>query len=148
MATSSISNALAGLITILKASSGLRGVDIIDGQPTTNTPKDYVAVGYAESGAAISGGQEPATLGNLRRSETYDIACQVSAWNGNTDMATVRDRAFTLFGSVETAVRNDATLDGAVIFADIGTIDVSQYQTEQGAVVDIDFTVAVKIVRI
>lgn len=148
MATSTISNALAGLIAILRASSGLRGIEIIDGQPTTNTPKDFVAVGYSENGAAISGGQEPATLGNLRRSETYDIACQVSAWTGSTDIVAVRERAFTLFAAVETAVRNDATLNGAVIFSDIGSIDVSQYQTEQGAVVDIDFTVAVKIVRI
>lgn len=148
MATSTIPAAIDGLIAVLAASPDLKSVKIIDGQPTTETPKDFVAVAYAEDGDAVSGMQEPASLGNLRRSETYEITCMVSAWNGGTVMKSVRDRAFEIFGAVETAVRAGGTLDGSVTFADISRIGLSQYQTEQGAVADIMFSVAVKITRI
>lgn len=149
MATSSIPAAIDGLLGLLRASSALRNVEIIDGEPTTNTPKEFIAVAFAEDGGeVVSGQQAPATLGNLRRSESFDIACFVSAWNGGTVMKTVRDRAFALYAAVEDAVRTGGTLGGSVIFADISQESFAQYQTEQGAVADISFTVAVKINRI
>lgn len=148
MATSTIPAAIDGLIAVLSASSSLSGIKIFDGQPTIDTPKDFVAVAFTDEGQAVSGRQEPAGLGNLRRSETYEITCMVSAWNGSTVTKKVRDRAFALFAAVETAIRAGGTLNGSVTFADIAQIGVAQYQTEQGAVVDITFTVAVKITRI
>lgn len=150
MATSSIPAAIDGLLSILGAASGLRGVMILDGEPTTNTAKDFVAVGFSgdDGGEAVGGQQAPATIGNLRRSETYDIHCLISAWNGGSSMKTVRDRAFTLFAAIEDAVRTGGTLGGAVIFADITQTSFSQYQTEQGAVADLAFDVSVKANRI
>lgn len=149
MATSTIPAAIDGLIDIIAAESSLAGIAIIDGQPTTELPPDYIAIGFAdEAGEAIVGRQDPATLGNLRRSEVYTIACEISAWTGSTVMKTVRDRAFYILAGVENAVRADGTLHGSVIFGDFGEIQVAQVQTAQGAVVVIRFTIAVKITRI
>ena len=149
MATSSIPAAIDGLLGLLRASADLRGVEIIDGEPTTNTPKEFIAVAFAEDGGeVVSGMQVVATIGNLRRSETFDISCFVSAWTGSTATKVVRDRAFDLYAAVENAVRAGGTLGGSVIFADISQESFAQYQTDQGAVADIAFTVAVKINRI
>lgn len=150
MATSTIPAAIDGLIDIIAKESTLSGIAIIDGQPTVELPPDYIAIGFADdAGEAISGRQDPASLGNLRRSEIYTIACEISAWNGATVMKTVRDRAFYLMAGVEKAVRADGTLSGSVIFADFGeSIGVAQVQTAQGAVVVIRFTISVKITRI
>ena len=149
MATSTIPAAIDGLIDRIAAESSLSGITIIDGQPTTELPPDYIAIGFAdEAGEAIVGRQDPASLGHLRRSEVYTIACEISAWTGSTVMKTVRDRAFYILAGVENAVRADGTLHGSVIFGDFGEIQVAQVQTAQGAVVVIRFTIAVKITRI
>lgn len=148
MSTSSIPEAIDGIIATLKASQGLRGVDIIDGAPTTNTPKDFIAVAYAEDGGeVVSGVQTILAMGNLLRDESFDVVCRVSAWNGGTDMKKVRDRAFELFAAVETALNSATTLGGAVTFAQIAPVGFAQYQTDQGAVADIDFTVSVRTAR-
>ena len=148
MATSTIPAAIDGLIKVLKSTTGLRNLTIFDGQPTNNTPKDYICVGWLDEGAAIIGTQTPASLGNLRRSETYDINCLASTFNGGTDMRVARDRAFLIFGIIEDAVRDNATLNGAVMFAEITNFNVTQMQTAEGATVDIEFSVSVSINRI
>lgn len=150
MLTSSVPRAIDGLIANLKADKQMASVAIIDGQPTTELPGDYLAIGYADdSSASITGGQNTALLGNLRREETYAIACEASSWVGSTVMKTARDRAFAILGHVERIVRADGTLSGAVMFADFGSsVDVAQVQTQQGAVVTISFNITVKINRI
>lgn len=142
MSTSVIPAAIDGLLSILASATGLSGVQVVDGQPTTNTAKDVVCVGYTDEGQAVSFEQAPKALGNLRRDESFEITCMVSAWNGNTIAKTVRDRAFDLFAACETAIRDGATLNGSVIFAEVRSGSVSQYQTDQGAVCDVQFTVA------
>lgn len=150
MATSTIPATLDSLIAALRIRPGLANVVVHDGTPISDEGTPYVAIGYAEGEMAesVSARQEPATLGNLRRSETYDIECQACAWNGSTDMQSARDAAFAIFAEVEDALREDGTIGGNVIFADIGTYSVRQAQTTSGALVVIDFTVAVKITRI
>ena len=150
MTSSSIPRAIDGLIANLKADKSMAAVTIIDGQPTIDLPGDYVAIGFVDDASpSISGSQDPTALGNLRREEKYTIACEVSSWVGSTIMKTARDRAFAILGNVERVVRADGTLNGAVIFADFGSsIDVSQVQTTNGAVVTILFSVEIKINRI
>ena len=142
MSTSTVPDAVDGLLALLTASTALRGVQIIDGQPTQTPTKDVVAVGYAEDGAAITTSQTPRGLGNQRRAETFDIACTISAWTGAMVAKTVRDRAFAIFDACETAIVAGATLGGAVIYAGVTQTSVSQYQTDQGAVCDLVFTVS------
>lgn len=142
MSTSTIPAAIDGLLAVLAASTSLRGVTIFDGAPLTDTAKDFIAVGFVEDGAAIEAQQTPRGLGNLRRGESFTISCVVSSWRGGTVAKTVRDRAFELFGFVEDAVRAGGTLSGSVIFGEITQSSVSQYQTDMGAVCDIQFTVS------
>ena len=150
MPTSSIPKAIDGLIANLKADKSFAAVTILDGQPTTELPGDYVAIGFSDGeGVSISGSQDPSTLGNSRRQERYSISCEVSSWIGSSNMKTARDRAFAILANVENVIRADGTLKGAVIFADFGSsINVSQIQTSQGAVVTIAFDIAIKINRI
>jgi hypothetical protein len=150
MATSSIPRAIDGLIANLKADKAFAAVAIIDGQPTTDLPGDYVAIGFSdESSASIVGNQDVAALGNLRREEKYTISCEVSSWVGTTVMKTARDKAFAILANVERVVRADGTLNGAVMFADFGSsVTASQVQTTNGAVVTIVFDISVKINRI
>lgn len=150
MSSSSIPRAIDGLISILHADKTMSAVAIIDGQPTTDLPGDYIAIGYADdSSTSITGTQDPIALGNLRREEKYTISCEVSSWVGTTVMKTARDRAFAILANVERIVRADGTLNGSVIFADFGSaLNVTQIQTQQGAVVTITFDIAIKINRI
>ena len=136
--------ALDGLVAVLSASAALRGVQIFDGQPTTDTPKDFIAVGFSEDGPAVSFNHSPAGLGNARRAETFDITCVVSSWNGGTNAATVRNRAFAMFSACEAAIRAGGTLNASVLFAQVVQGSVTQMQTEQGAVCDVEFSVSVE----
>jgi hypothetical protein len=149
VATSTIPATLDSLIAALRARPGLVNAVVHDGTPITDEGTDYVAIGWSdEDSSSVTARQEPATLGNLRRSETYDINCQACAWDGSTDMAVARTTAFALFAEVEDALREDGTIAGNVIFADIGNYTVRQVQTTGGALVAIDFSIAVKITRI
>jgi hypothetical protein len=149
VATSTIPATLDSLIAALRARPGLVNVVVHDGTPISDEGTDYIAVGWSDEDAtSVNARQEPATLGNLRRAETYDINCQVCSWNGSTDMQSARDAAFAMFAEVEDALRTDGTIAGNVIFADIGAYTVRQAQTTGGALVTIDFAIAVKITRI
>ena len=101
-------------------------------------------MGGEDGGQVVSGYQQMVTMGNMLQDETFDVVCRVSAWNGGTDMKKVRDRAFTLFASVEKAIRASNTLSSNVLFAYIQPVNYSQYQTEQGAVADLDFSITVR----
>ena len=149
MATSTIPATLDSLIAALRARPGLSNYVVHDGTPITDEGTDYIAVGWSdEESASVTASQEPATLGNLRRAETYSINCQACAWNGSTDMKSARDVAFAIFAEVEDCLRADGTIAGNVIFADIGSYNVRQIQTTGGALVTVDFSIAVKITRI
>ena len=145
MSTSTIPAAIDGILATLKAATSLRGVDILDGEPTTNTSKDFIAIGYAEDGGeVVAGDQSLPAMGQLLLDESYEISCKVSAWTGSTTMKIVRDRAFTLFAAVDVALRAAPTLAGAVTFQSISRDSYSQYQTDQGAIADIDFSISVR----
>lgn len=148
MSTSSIPAAIDGILALLRAASGLRGVEIIDGEPTTNTPKDFVTIGFAQDGGdVVTGFQGILGMGNVLREEQFDIACRASSWNGGTNFKTVRDRAFALFGVVEDTLRAASTINDAVTFAQIAPISYAQYQTDQGATADLDFSISVHTAR-
>jgi hypothetical protein len=159
MATSTVADAISGLVTIVQAATPTppTGADVIDGPPIPGSiPDEYISIGIAheavellrEEQYAATGSQSPAGLGNLRRQESYDISCRVSCTAADTDMEATRARAFALLAYVETAVRDDGTLDGSVIFGDVGKLALRQLQTGPNAVAVIDFDINVKFTRI
>ena len=148
MATSTIPAAIDGIVALLKATNALRGIDILDGAPTTNTPKDFISIGYSQDGGdVVTGYQQILAMGNLLRDETYEINCLVSAWNGGSDLKVVRDRAFSLFAAIEQTLGGAMTLDGAVTFAQIAPVSFAQYQSDQGAIADLTFAVSARAAR-
>lgn len=150
MPSSTVPAAIDGLLALLASQSALAApVEIIDGQPTTSTPVDYVAVGIADGDSpSVDGSQDWSQIGMQRRKEDYTIRCEASSWSGGGSTKERRDRAFALFAACEAAVRADPTLGASVIQAAVGdTFSVIQAQTTQGPVCTVNFTVHVQITR-
>lgn len=142
MATSSIPAAITALVGLLKAA--LTDVDVFDGPPMTGDMPDHVCIGHdpLDPLNAVEADQVPASLGNRAREESYQILCSLAAWSGDEGMAARRDRALALFATVESIVRANVTLNGAVRSAQIGSYTLVQEQTDQGASAGLRFRIA------
>lgn len=113
------------------------------GEPpvTNDTPRTYCTVGYAlneESG----GGYSTTKAGSgWQVEETGRVRCELVAVTGETDLATVRARAFARMDLLEESIRADQRLDvmpqGATADLDV---DVVPVQTESGAQQRLPFT--------
>lgn len=150
MATSALPGAITALLAILNASTGLDGVVVSDGPPTTDiATEDFLAVGWSgteDQGADLV--QEFNSAGARTRDEQFTIACVIDVWSGDDGFAVVRARAFQILGVVEQAIRasglNPAapTLNGTVLWAEMARAQLRQYFTDQGARVALGFTVS------
>jgi len=148
MPTSALPAAIDALVSILDASSGLAGVDVVDGPPADDVAtNDFLAVGWSgteDQAAEIV--QDFNAVGGRTRNEELTIACVIDVWSGDDGFATVRDRAFAILGAVETALRSTdlspeaPTLNGTVLWAHLTTGDVSQQQSNDGALVGLNFS--------
>lgn len=89
---------------------------VIIGEEGTDAPNDLIVVATdvnrVVTHEAFLGGLQ---LGSLEEKYTIDILC--SSWTGDPDPVTNMDRAWTLVGYVETAVRTDPTLGANVLIA-------------------------------
>jgi hypothetical protein len=137
MTSTTVPAALTALVAL--AAAALPSVQVFDGPPTTDLPDTYLLVGFAEGGPAVTGQQ--ITEGGGLTEEVYDIACQLSVYSGDTDIATTRGQAAGLFDTLATALAGADKLGGAVGFADLSGFDWTQDQASEGAVVTVDFTV-------
>lgn len=144
MATSTIPTAMAGLLASLRSTSALSGVEVHDGPPMTSDPGEWVAVGYdpLDPTTSVEASQVPASLGNRAREESYEVLCSLASWSGDEDMANRRVRALELFAAVESAVRSDITLGGAVRTAQIASYALTQEQTGSGSSAGVRFRIA------
>lgn len=144
MATSAIPAAIDALLVALRGAAGLSGVDVFDGQPMTGENPDHVCVGHdpLDPLNAVEASQTPASLGNRAREESFDILCSLGSWSGDDKMSDRRTRALALFAVVETVVRANVTLNGAVRTAQIGTYTLVQEQTDQGSSAGLRFRIA------
>lgn len=147
MSTSTIPTAIDALLDALRALN-LTGVKVVDGYPRFPIERtDFIAVGGAPEPTA-AGEQQPAGLGNQRRREGYTLAVYCSSSRGGENQKAVRDRAFELMAAVENVLRTDATLSGAVQFAQVGG-DIALSQTdddtaENGVFAEVAFRVSVE----
>ena len=145
MSTSRIPAVIAALVSTF--TTDLPAVAVIDGQWVTVPDGDYLTVGWTPNGEQPTGRQQwDASLGNLARGEEIDIPCYVDSYSGDTDTATRRNAAFDLLASVENSLRADPTLGGAVPqpgWAEVGSYDLHQEQTEAGLTVGVIFHVLV-----
>jgi len=141
MATSAIPAAITNLIAILRA---VEDADVFDGPPMTGENPDYICIGHdpLDPLNAVEASQSAASLGNRAREESFDILCSLAAWSGDGSMSGRRTRALELFAAVESAVRQNVTLNGAVRTAQVGTYTLVQEQTDQGSSAGVRFRIA------
>ena len=108
--TSAISTAIAG-------DSLSTSILVCTGEPGMDLPNDVIAVGYPETRRAVDPRFFVGSGGSGWLYETYEVDITISTWQGggSSQSATVSARAWTLASYVETAVRTDPSLGGAVI---------------------------------
>lgn len=143
---STIPACLDALITLARAACP--DADVFDGDPPVvgDVADDVVAIGWTgqpDEVAIEASGQAARFSGP--DAETYDVQCVIECWAGaETDAKTVRDNAFAMLDAIGGQVKADSRLGGAVALAQISVARVTQGQTEQGAVCQVQFTVHVE----
>jgi hypothetical protein len=120
-------------------------VPVYDEDPVTNEPDpQFVVVGDdwdPESEATSTFTQEWSNLAATSRYERGSIPCVAVASSGDTDPVVVRQQAFGLLASCETALRADLTLGGLVLTVQLANGAVRLAQTNQGPFVAAQFEV-------
>lgn len=116
VATSTVPATLAALTTLLAAQDyPLRQPSVTLGLPR-QPEREMVIVGN------VAGDQQWAPIGNLRRDENYTVDLYtVVLWPGYTAIEAM-ERAWELFGIVETAIRDNVQVGGTgVLWNEIAT---------------------------
>lgn len=137
------------LISTLSSASSLSGVRVFDGPEIDGSyPGDFIAVGHdgTDDGdvQAGSGRQQYLELGNRRQFEDGSVSCFLAAWDGGTSLAARRVRAFALLSAIDTLIRSDPSFGGVCLYSSLDSYAVNYRQTDLGAAVVIDFSVAYK----
>lgn len=139
---SSIPTALDALVAALRLAPDLSDVTIYDGPVGTNQEQDELIIGDGPDAVAVDGDQSPEGLNS--QVESYDIACRATVWRGDVAEAKpVRDRLFEIYAAVETTLRSDPTLAGAVLSALPSAQTLSPRQENAGLLMDLVFTIRV-----
>lgn len=140
--TSTIPGAWDGLVTL--ATGALGDVTVIDGPPLSwdslQAPADAVSenrflfVGASPDGDGATAEQAFNAAGNVSRDERGFVVCTVYVTDGNADVATRRRDAFTILASLETGLKTDRTMAGAVLYATVAAVRSAVVrQTAQGS---------------
>jgi hypothetical protein len=151
--TSRIPAATDALLATLSAAIGTT-TNVVDGPPNNWDNVELAADSVSESrflfvGAtpdsdtSFDGDQDFNAAGAVSRDEHFTIYLTALAWGGDQVMKTRRDDAFGIVASVETAIRADPSLTGAVLYSRTAGIEsASQQQNEHGSQCLVIFTVA------
>lgn len=115
-------------------------IQVTDGPPIQYLAPDYVWVRGWEYDL-----EAPATLGGgpngFQLDEAYTIDVTIRSWRGDSVQADSRAPALNIFAAIQTAVRNDPTLGGAirVCWIDKGTA-VQGVTPRGGTACEIEFS--------
>lgn len=130
------------ILTTLRALPEFEGVTIFDGPAIgQDSPKRLVMVGDdgdPESDVESSFEQSWANFSRTRKRETGQIPCAVIAWDGGSDMAVQRDKAFTLLAATELAI---LALASDELTLELASGSSRPVQNERGAATVVPFTV-------
>lgn len=105
----------AAFVTALAARAGLSGVLVSYGAPLPNPPREHVTLGD------LSGEQEFAALGAMRKYETYTLDVYVSVVREGSQQQACTERAFAIAAEIEDELRANPTMTGTVRVAEIAT---------------------------
>lgn len=128
------------------------GVRVYDGDPpTAEYPKQALYIGVddpdSDSQVVADGEQEWAALGALARDEHITLWCAAETWYGDSEaIGPARTAACAIVAAVETILRADGTLGGAVMFGAPGITGhrVQQAWAESGCRVRVTFRIEMK----
>ena len=111
MASTTIYEVKAALLTKLKAASDLSGIQITYGDPGGAARRAHIFIGDV-----TAGGQEPESLssGRRRRVESYRLDVLVSVQSNPQGLQENEQRAFVLASAVEDVVADYPTLGDSV----------------------------------
>lgn len=128
------------------------GFQVLDGPQTGYPDQDLVIVGCQDPMAGNdliavdTGAQNWITVGPPQhRDETFIIWATYVAWTGDNDFPSCRARADTNISLIETAVRADLTLGGALTnpgWAGIAITQMKQVLAQRGVALHIQFALA------
>jgi hypothetical protein len=147
MSTSALPSFLSAVITALKADSNLSNVRVFDGiEIDQSYPGDAIAIGHdgsteGDDMTTASVRQEYIQLGAKNKFEDAEINCALWSWDGTSDLASRRTRAFAILGEIETVIRSDVSFGGVVIYSGLESHQLNYRQTNAGAAVVITFTI-------
>lgn len=141
--------AIDGLLALMRTSPALSSPDVLicDG-PWLQRPQepDVVVIGWLPAeGPTVQWHAQPASLREGDHREEFTIQGLVSAWRGDTNLKTARDRADALIEAVRIAVRSDPSLGGAVSIAHVVTLSLAHWQLEDGVEVPIQFGIHAQV---
>jgi hypothetical protein len=129
--------------------AALTGINVVDGPQVNSDPSnDWLFVGF--NGGAPDDFNEGATaqqsLLTFARGKQEDgqVVCSVVSVAGDTDIPSLRARAYGFVSAAEDALRADMQLGGLVMQAIVSDHRYSPIQTQQAAKVRIVFTVTYK----
>ena len=109
----------------LGARSGLSGVTVSYGAPT-GAPREFIAL------TDISGSQEFAALGALRKDETYVLTVFCSVLREGNQQQECTERAFALAAEIEDELRGNVTMSGTVRVAELTTpFQLEEFASDQ-----------------
>jgi hypothetical protein len=108
MATSTIPALKKNLTAQLAANAGLTGVQVSYGAPIPNPGREYIWLGDVE------GDDVPAALGRNRHAETYNLEVIIQSMHEGRDQEAATERAFTFRDLIDTQLRSDITVGGAL----------------------------------
>jgi len=115
----------AALLTALTARAGLSGVTVSYGAPTQG-PREFIAL------SDISGTQEFAMLGKLRKDETYTLSVYCSVLREGNMQQTCTERCFELAAEIEDELRTNPTVTSTVRVAQLSTpFSLEEFASDQ-----------------
>jgi len=147
MATAAFPTLITNNIAALKADANLAGVRIYDG-PEIDEAWNGSSIAIGHDGTD-DGDIEAATirnsydqLGAKKMFEDGTVNCSLWAWDGDTNITTLRGLAYQLLSKVDTVIRLDPSFSGACLYSGLESNNPAYRQTNAGAVVIINFTIA------
>lgn len=140
-------DALTELARDALATAGLDGspVQVVDGQPRTQTEDDVIAIGFTgdPGEASVESTRTTEQITTSPDREAYEIVCLASSWRGDEDPKVTRDRVYEFINAINARLMADQTLGRMVTRCRLRSEALAQEQTDKGPVATVRFVVSV-----
>lgn len=157
MADSTIPAAITALVALsTTAMAAFPGVQVFDSDITDDVQKEYLGIAFPDSvdpsaNPGVTFTQDWAGIGGLRKSEEFDVRCQIGTWAGDGTVGDRRARVFAMLAAFAAALRADPGLGGSISAsgtAKVGPGQLIDADTQYGPTATLSFTVEIRNARI